>query len=436
MARRKRAEGHDISNLVASDSDDASESANETPDAVESLAIHAPAPDDGFDETCDNMSDFADASKHLEETLKQESDREECTEENHAAITTGSKKRKRCKDEVGACRSFKKRKIKECDLCGRKSNAIDPIKSNCYISWGRSEQDRIIEQVDDGAPDELLGKMDKYCKKTHEHVPEYSNLTVAQMKRINEHAKPRTDFEGWRAGIIEQMKNGSCSRANLVPVAQDVMKFTDAFTRRYRKGLAVDLATFQEMAKKQPELRKRSQVVEHTDVFGKVQQEVRLFTHGPGVKHFEEGEDDRVSHRTTLDDGTISLRPGQQKSSFNEACRMQFGSGAPPKDQLMISDLFGPQAASSSSGIERPSAFAIPLCKRAKKSDEESQPGSEDEEDDDDNDEEDIPPMARALVGSSASSKLARVPRFLKTHRPMHTIQLQMRLVNYLNSGR
>lgn len=100
---------------------------------------------------------------------------------------------------------------KTCRLCRRSSASMDPVRADAYLHWYRCGAPRIVKDVDAGSlDDKLLGKIDWYCFRVHENVPDYKSMTVTDLERwISASPENRAAFEGWREGVVSMVKDGS-----------------------------------------------------------------------------------------------------------------------------------------------------------------------------------------------------------------------------------
>jgi len=240
----------------------------------------------------------------------------------------------------------KKRVEKKCRICKRSAYSKDPRDPDNYILWGRGQK-RPIANVDAGDDSGLYGRIDYYCKKTHESVAEYKSLKTCELQaRVQASQEATSTFEGWRIGVIVQLTdNARIVKATLTK--QDVNKYDDAFARRFKTGRDVTVERFHELAKKRPDLRKRAKILEAQTRDGPLEF-VRIYDQPAGEFRFEEGGEERVRLRTSLDDGSVLVDARQQLTAYNDASKTLFGS-YDKKNVLLDSDVFTQAGLASSS---------------------------------------------------------------------------------------
>ena len=87
---------------------------------------------------------------------------------------------------------------------------------------------------------------------------------------------------------------------------EDVQLYEDTKDFTFKSGTDLTLEKFTELVKKMLDVRKRCKPYEKRMRDGTTKQFVRVYDQDDGCWRFDEGQENRLSHQKTIDDGTIS----------------------------------------------------------------------------------------------------------------------------------
>ena len=132
-----------------------------------------------------------------------------------------------------------KKKQKTCYVCGRSADSLDPTDQTSYLAWGHKHW--VARPMDsEDAFVSLAGRVDWYCGKVQDVVPEYKKLTVKELAaayKDNGHEK----FESYRESVIGKKKTGLLRIRN---VKQEMHVGDKSYTKLFRRGKTMSEAKF------------------------------------------------------------------------------------------------------------------------------------------------------------------------------------------------